>query len=101
MTTQTNKSKEKDPRFRVVPGLTIRSDELKARIKNRSIRINPNSGRYSLDENIDGLRRMNRTDVIHQAQKNANVINSLKTKLENAPKSTGAPGKSTKGNPEG
>jgi len=41
------------------------------------------SGQYIIDEGIDAMRRMNRTELLRNAWKNNKDITNLKSQLEN------------------
>lgn len=80
--TVTVNTKKRDPKYRVIPNLSIRGKDLIKRINNRSILPEPD-GVYSLDDKIDETRRMSKLDVSREMLKNQKEINSLTSKLTN------------------
>lgn len=68
-------------KFKVIPNLSIRSEELLQRMGNRTIILNGIGGNYSLEEAYDRFRKMNKVDLVLESRKNESVINNLKKKL--------------------
>lgn len=68
--------------FKVIPNLSIRGEELKKRIANRTILLNGTGGNYSLEEAFDDVRRMNKIDIQLAARKNKNFISETLQKLQ-------------------
>lgn len=87
MTTKTTAKKatgkQKDPRFRVHPGLSIKGTELRSRIKNRSILFDPN-GQYSMDTEILETMKLSKPEILNKAMRNQEYIEDLQRKIEKA-----------------
>lgn len=73
--------KPKDPRFRVVPNLSLRGTDIMKRLKNGSLKVDVKTGQYSIDDEIDASRRMTKADIINASRKNFQNINNLNNKL--------------------
>lgn len=69
--------------FKVIPNLSIRGEELKKRIANRTIILNGTGGNYSLEEAYDNVRRMNKIDIQLAARQNKKFISETSKKLQN------------------
>lgn len=74
-------TKKRDPKFKVIPNLSLRGKDIIQRLNNRSLRAEPD-GVYSMDEKIDATRRMRKLDILTEANKNSNEINNLTNKLK-------------------
>lgn len=88
MTTKTAimaKPKQKNPKFRVHPGLSIRSTELRSRIKNRSIQLD-DEGQYTLDQTMHEAMSMSKPERVNMAIRNSERINELQMELQYAEK---------------
>lgn len=71
-----------NPKYRVIPNLSLKGKDIMTRIKNRSL-IPDRSGQiYSLDDKIDTSRKMSKLDLLNEMQKNDRQISDLKSKLK-------------------
>lgn len=75
---------KKDPKFRVIPNLSLKGKDIAMRLKNRTLRID-SDGQYSLEAEIDETRRMSRLDLARKAQENNKKINILQKTLKAKP----------------
>lgn len=73
----------RDPKFRVIPNLSLKGKDIMKRLQNRSLILDGMTGNYTLEEQWDAMRRMTKADAILAAQKNANQIKELSNKLQN------------------
>lgn len=70
-------------KFKVIPNLSLKGKDIQIRLRNRSLILSqPNMGMYSLDERITEASRMHRTDLINEARKTNENIESLKKQLD-------------------
>lgn len=76
-----NATKQNDNKFKVIPNLSLRGKDIRQRLANGSLKLNP-SNQYSLDTQIDATRRMHKIDIIHEAKKNQGIIENLGQKLK-------------------
>lgn len=74
-------AKQKDPKFRVIPNLSLKGKDIATRLKNRTLKIDTD-GQYSLEAEIDETRRMSKLDISRKAVENNKKINSLNDKLK-------------------
>lgn len=78
-------TKQKNPKYRVLPGLSITGHELRSRIKNNSITLQEGTD-YSLDETYTTASRLSKNEVLQKARENQEQINRTKENLENSAK---------------
>lgn len=81
---------KKNPKYRVIPGLTPNGKELMQRLKNRSIVLEDN-GDYSLDQEMDEARRLTKSDLRNKTNENKAKIDGLQKKInsQSNPKQSG------------
>lgn len=75
--------KAKDPKFRVIPSLSLKGVDIMRRLANRSLILDGMGGQYSLDEFADKSRRMTKSDIILAHREATQNIQSLQNKLQN------------------
>lgn len=66
--------------FKVIPGLSIRSSELRKRLSNNSLTLPEFKGSFSLDEGIDATLRMTRAEVFRSHLEGLGKIRVLQAK---------------------
>lgn len=91
MTTKTKAkeaTKQRDPKFRVIPNLSLRGKDIMTRYKNGTLRMTL-EGQYSINEKIDESRRMTKQDIINAARDNNSKIEGYKLNLEKLKQTNG------------
>jgi len=78
--------KAKDPKFRVIPNLSLKGADILRRLANRSLMLDGTGGQYSLDEFAHASGRMTKSDIILAHREATMNIQSLQNKLQNANK---------------
>lgn len=71
-----------DPRFKVIPKLSLRGKDIMARLKNRSLVLDGMPGNYTLEEHWDAARRMSKADAARAMLTNGKTIDELKNKMK-------------------
>lgn len=78
-------TRKRDPKFKVIPNLSLKGKDIMNRLKNNSLQLQ-HSGQYSLEEEIDNSRRLSKVEIMHKAKENLENINNLTSKLNKPPK---------------
>jgi len=73
----------KDPKFRVIPNLSLKGVDVMRRLANRSLMLDGTGGQYSLEEFAHQAQRMTKADVILAHREATMNIQSLQNKLQN------------------
>jgi len=73
--------KQKNPKFRVVPNLSLKGPEIMRRLKNRSLNLE-HGGQYSIDEEIQASLKLDKVELKNKARENAQKIADLAKKLD-------------------
>lgn len=102
--------KQNDPKFRVIPNLSLKGKDIMARLRNGSLRLDA-TGQYSLSPEIDATRRMTKLDIELAARENFKKIQSHQKSLKDEQQRqrqaarlderSGSSGQSNGGNKEG
>lgn len=74
--------RSKGSKFKTVPGLTITNAELRQRVKDRSIVIDPSGNVYSTDPDIIQAARMSKIENSREYLKDVQKTTNLKRKVE-------------------
>jgi len=72
--------KKRDPKYRVIPNLSLKGKDIMQRVKNRSLDIK-SSTTYSLDEEFDNFRRMDKLDQVNRYNEVQKMKKDLQLKL--------------------
>lgn len=75
--------KTTNPKFRVIPNLSLKGRDIMTRLKNRSLILNA-SGQYEINEAIDATRRMTKLDILNEMKRNSSKINEIQSILNQA-----------------
>jgi len=71
-----------DPRFKVIPKLSLTGKDIMSRLKNRSLVLDGMTGNYTVEEQWSALQKMSKVDIAREQLKNRANINELKSKLK-------------------
>lgn len=74
--------KPKDNKYRVIPNLSLKGKDIMQRVKNRSLQLTPQMN-YSMENEFDEFRRMNKLDQVARYNAIVNEKKSLQQKLNN------------------
>jgi len=70
-----------DPRFKVIPKLSLTGKDIMSRLKNRSLVLDGMTGNYTLEEQWSALHKMSKADIARERIKNGQNITNLKQQL--------------------
>jgi len=71
-----------DPRFKVIPKLSLRGKDIMTRLKNRSLVLDGMTGNYTLEEHWDAARRMSKADAARALLTNGKTIADMKRTMK-------------------
>lgn len=79
---KTTKAKREESKYRVIPNLTPRGSDILRRIKNRSLKTEPNDASdYTDNEEIVRASRLSKKDLITRARENQEKIIQIERDL--------------------
>lgn len=76
MKTQAKKS------YKVIPNLSLRGKDLRIRINNNSLRSDTKGNVYSMDEEMDALKKMSKADIHRMSLDNTKNIYDLQKEIK-------------------
>lgn len=90
MTTQTKSKKSEKPKspenkFKVIPNLSLKGNDILTRLKNGSLKLGSNA--YNSSPQIEATRRMSKIDIARKMVENQQTIQSIKSNLSTLKKS--------------
>lgn len=77
--------RKKTTEHRVIPNLSLRGEQIMMRLRNGTLKLDPN-GTYSLNEKLDEGRRMSRIDAANAHRQNSIDMANMRSKLQNQDK---------------